>query len=537
MTSQDKRQDKRQDQSLGIIISGTFDEVIARKRHDALVELGELVIARSADAGVKKTLLLQVTDTKFSSQLSQENMELVAGMNLEEDVPLTLLDANIRTYEMLGLKPVLELQKESNGLIAKPAKTLPSVFSSIFPVTEQELSFFNTPLHPLHLGFLRSGSRTLKTSIFINGLLSFSHHILIAGTTGKGKSILMSDILWNAQDQSFVSLLVLDPHDEYYGRNSLGLKDHPSRKIAYYTSRNVPAGQHQLKINLKSLRVEHFDFLDLSPPQRQAMYAYAKKYGNEWVEAAILEKPIEVQFHDATLGVLKRRLLNLLDIDYIEDTVKGRGVFDFGAGESTGHDICALLENGKSVIIDTSAFSGQVELLIGSVISHEILSVYKHHKLRGELDGKPVVSVVLEEAPRVLGKDVLAGGNNVYAQICREGRKFNVGLIAITQLPSLIPKELLANMNTKIIMGIEMASERQAIIESASQDLSAEVRMIASLNKGEALVTSSFLPFAVPISVPFFPDLVKERIGKSGASGTIGGQEKKLNFSMPELKD
>lgn len=519
-----------QDSTVGIIISGSFDEIIARKKSDAEVELGELLVAKESSGSGKKEVLLQVTDVKFSSQLSKENMEFAAGMHLEDNTPLTLLDANVRTYELLSLKPLLQLENRGNATEARPAKTLPPVFSHISPVTEREVSFFNQPEHPLQLGFLRSGSRKLSTPLYINGVSAFSHHILISGSTGKGKSVLMSDLLWHAQDQSFVSLLVLDPHDEYYGRNTPGLKDHPAKKTMYYTARTPPPGQHSLKINMQSLRVEHFDFLDLSPPQRQAMYAFAKQYGNKWIEAAVLEKPNELKFNDATLAVLKRRLVNLLDIDFVEDSVKGRGVFDFGPGETTVNDICNFLEQGKTVVVDTSSFSGQLELLIGSVISHEMLYRYRHHKLHGTLKGKPVISIVLEEAPRVLGKDVLATGSNVYAQVCREGRKFNIGLVAITQLPSLIPKELLANMNTKIILGIEMASERQAIIESASQDLGSDSRMIASLNKGEAIVTSTFLPVALPISVPFFPDIVKERLEGSGT-------KKKFNFSVPELKE
>ena len=40
-------------------------------------------------------------------------------------------------------------------------------------------------------------------------------------------------------------------------------------------------------------------------------------------------------------------------------------------------------------------------------------------------------------------------------------------------------------MNTKIILGNELAIERGSIIQSASQDLSSDDRNIASLDKGE----------------------------------------------------
>jgi len=105
-------------------------------------------------------------------------------------------------------------------------------------------------------------------------------------------------------------------------------------------------------------------------------------------------------------------------------------------------------------------------------------------------------------------------GRNVFHRIAREGRKFRVGLIAITQLSSMIPREILANMNTKIILGNEMKSERDAIIGSAAQDLSKDSKNIASLDKGEAIVSSIFTKFAIPIKIDLFEDLVEKEKGE-----------------------
>jgi len=110
----------------------------------------------------------------------------------------------------------------------------------------------------------------------------------------------------------------------------------------------------------------------------------------------------------------------------------------------------------------------------------------------------------------VVGRRVLERGPNVFSGIAREGRKFGIGLLAITQLPSMIPKEILANINTKIILGIEMQPERQAIIDSASQDLSQDSRSIASLDIGEAIITSNFTKFAMPVKIPNFIEFARE---------------------------
>ena len=56
-----------------------------------------------------------------------------------------------------------------------------------------------------------------------------------------------------------------------------------------------------------------------------------------------------------------------------------------------------------------------------------------------------------------------------------------------------------------------MQPERQAIIDSAAQDLSSDSRAIAALDRGEAIITSNFTRFAIPVKIPLFEDVVKER--------------------------
>ena len=171
------------------------------------------------------------------------------------------------------------------------------------------------------------------------------------------------------------------------------------------------------------------------------------------------------------------------------------------------------------VVLDTSKLNDEAELVVGSIIATRILDHYREAKTRGVLRDKPVATIVIEEAPRVIGEEVLQSRtNNIYSTIAREGRKFKVGLTAVTQLSSVIPKAILANMNTKIILGNEMKMERMALIESASQDLSEDDRTIASLDRGEAIITSIFVPFALPIQIPHFEEIVRQR--PPPASGT-----------------
>ena len=493
----------------GQVISGDFGRIIARQKAGQNIELGELLISDSTDGKI----LMQVYDLVYGSQISQQNLEMISGMKLEENADFELFDANLRNY-MLAMMKSLVMIKGKNALVSK---SLPQFFSEIREIMENDLAFLTKPKNPLFVGNLRSGSKILDVPIYLDGEKVFSHHILIAGTTGRGKIVLVSNLLWNAVGRGF-GILVLDPHDEYYGRNKVGLKEHPNREnIVYYTSKNAPIGTNTLRINLDIIKPHHFDgVVDFSDAQRQCLNLYYKENGDKWIEAIILEKELSIGrvFKDDTMAVVKRRLLYLLDLEFANNQLFCNGIFQLSSGFATISDICKNLEDGRIAIIDTSNFSGAVELLIGSLIANEVFNKYKNYKMNGNLQNKPVISIVLEEAPRVLGKEVLEAGPNIFSTIAREGRKFKVGLTAITQLPSLIPREILANMNTKIILGIEMKPERQAIIESASQDLSDDDRTIASLDIGEALITSNFARFVTPISIPYFEDLVKSTLNK-----------------------
>lgn len=501
----------------GIIISGKFSEIVARQKHGENLELGELLV--SEDNDVKH--LMQVYDLVYGSQLSETNLELVSGMKLEENDSYGFLDEKIRHYNLALLKNLITLKKNN----AATSKSLPKFFSSVREVKKQDLSFLTTPPHPLFAGKLRSGSKTLDVDIFLPGKKSLSHHILIPATTGRGKSNFASVMLWSMMKQDYAGLLVMDPHDEYYGRNKKGLKDHPEKsRLVYYTPNEAPAGQLSLKINLRQIKPVHFNgAIQWSTAQKDALTAYYRKYKEKWIEAIIREEDSGFKFMEGTLSVLKRKLISVLDLEFYDNKLYSRGVFDTVSGESTISNICNELEKGKIVIMDTSSFSGSLEILIGSLVTNEIFRRYKKYKSKGELEDKPVISILLEEAPRVLGKEVLEKGPNVFSTIAREGRKFKIGLIAITQLPSLIPRQILANMNTKIILGIEMQTERQAIIESASQDLSSDSRSIAALDKGEAIITSNFTRFAIPIKIPFFPEYIKKDLDKKKVNLEFSG--------------
>jgi DNA helicase HerA-like ATPase len=502
---------------VGQIISGEFGSIIVREKAGKKLELGDLLVSKES----KSSLILQVFDLVYGSQIPQETHELMSGINLEKmPTNAEIFEPELRNYVLAKVRTLAYLDQSTDSVKVSLPKILPSFFNEITLVSKEDLKFLSKSEDSFYVGKIRSGSKDIDVDVWLPSTEVFSHHLLIPATTGRGKSNLVKIILWNLLYTRKVGALVLDAHDEYYGRQGVGLKDHNDAKdrLVYYTPNNPPPGSNLFTINLQTLKPEHFKGIILfTEAQEQAIRIYFREFGKDWISAIIREQPTNDQneVKSVTLNVLKRTFRLSLGLDQDEDgnVISFNQVFDSGTrGRTVADDIVKNIEDGKIVILDTSRLVDEAELIIGNVIASRVFEKYQDYKVKGELDRKPVVTIIVEEAPRVIGEDVLVNKNsNIYSTIAKEGRKFKIGLTAVTQLTSIIPRTILVNMNTKIILGNEMVQERQAIIASASQDLSADDRNIASLDKGEAIISSIFVPFAIPIKIPSFDELVKKQ--------------------------
>lgn len=504
----------------GQVVGGAIGNILVRQQSRSDLEIGELLI--SEEDGYK--LIMQVFGLQYGSQIDGRVQEMISGVNLEEShADVQFYESDFVNYVLARVKVLARINPD---LSVRLPKSLPTFFRKLRTLTTDDLQFLQKGGRGrIFVGHIRSGSKILpEAEVWLNAEDIFSHHLLIPATTGRGKSNLVKTILYHLLDSQGVGALVLDPHNEYYGiGGETGLSGHPraADSLIYYTPTKPPPGSYHLTISLDTIRPDHFEgIVEFTSAQIRAMRSYYSKYRGEWIPQIMLSDsfPMEASItrSDAepktvTLLVLQQKLRQALDleVDIEQRRVLSRhSIFESGRGQQTADDIVRHIEDGRVVVLDTSKLNDEAELLVGSIIAARILDHYRNAKARGTLREKPVVTIVIEEAPRVIGEDVLKSSTNIYSTIAREGRKFKVGLTAITQLSSVIPKTILANMNTKIVLGNEMKQERQAIIDSASQDLSEDDRTIASLDKGEAIISSIFVPFALPIQVPLFEETV-----------------------------
>lgn len=133
--------------------------------------------------------------------------------------------------------------------------------------------------------------------------------------------------------------------------------------------------------------------------------------------------------------------------------------------------------------------SEAADLAIG-VILNLLFEVSLRCEFGGPGIGRPSpVLIVLEEAHRYLGDNASTLTRESANRIAREGRKYGVGILMVTQRPTELPKTALAQCGTLIALRLS-SSDDQSTIRSALPDTVAGLAaVLPSLRTGEAIIS------------------------------------------------
>lgn len=101
--------------------------------------------------------------------------------------------------------------------------------------------------------------------------------------------------------------------------------------------------------------------------------------------------------------------------------------------------------------------------------------------------------VVIDEAHRFLPHGDETPGHRVASRIAKEGRKYGVGLMVVTQRPSDIDQAVLSQCGTMIALRVTNGKDRAAVAGTIPDDLGDLTQLLPSLRTGEALVLGDAL--------------------------------------------
>lgn len=135
------------------------------------------------------------------------------------------------------------------------------------------------------------------------------------------------------------------------------------------------------------------------------------------------------------------------------------------------------------------------ELSIG-VVTRMLFEVATRTPSEGPGIGRPSpLLVVLEEAHRFLVEGAAQMARDAADRIAREGRKYGVGLMLVTQRPSELPDTALAQSGTIIALRLSNSADQGKIRHALPDSVAGLGEALPSLRTGEAIVSGEALLF------------------------------------------
>lgn len=108
--------------------------------------------------------------------------------------------------------------------------------------------------------------------------------------------------------------------------------------------------------------------------------------------------------------------------------------------------------------------------------------------------GRPSpVLIVLEEAHRYLSEGAAPIARDAANRIAREGRKYGVGLMLVTQRPSDLPDTALAQCGTIIALRLSNSADQSRIRAALPDSVAGLAETLPSLRTGEAIISGEAL--------------------------------------------
>jgi len=176
-------------------------------------------------------------------------------------------------------------------------------------------------------------------------------------------------------------------------------------------------------------------------------------------------------------------------------------------------DVFSSLKQGKTVIIDLSLKDNMDASIISTILVRKLFDNNKEN-FTSNKPGDVIKTVVfVEEAQNVLSEEFVKSNANPFVRVAKEGRKFGLGLVAITQRPSAISEEIRTQAENFFAFHMGNADDIRALIKSnVNYDGVISNFIQRETIPGNLYMVSSDQAFALPIRVSEFEKIVENKI-------------------------
>ena len=403
---------------------------------------------------------------------------------------------------------------------------------STFPLPQQTV--YLTPKEDLKFVYGQGQSTSIRIGEHVGsgGAPCYAHldellgkHTAILGSTGAGKSgtvaAILHVILERGQEQKYPSwkpqVVILDPHNEY-GAAFAGHKrfstDEGSLALPYWLLNFQ---------EILSLVVGRTEFVATSQANiiKNALQA-ARDQGA--VELGIdpakvtVDSPIPFRLDVFVEEIDKQRPQNKNKQDHqpfdsVVEKLKSlrrdaRMHFLMTPWEGGADPLQGIVSQfvGRETavcIIDFSGVPNEVAGIASAVIARTIFNI-KVWQAPAEREASPIL-LVCEEAHRYVpnkGEAQYEAAQEAIRRIAKEGRKYGIGLMLVSQRPSEVESTVLSQCNSWIVLRLTNESDREHVRSILPDSLVGLTKVLSGLRRREAIFVgqAAMLPSRIMIA-------------------------------------
>ena len=508
------------------------------------LQVNRLVAIQSSKAGQHLIgVVVKITRTPQSARFIADRDDL------DETAPA---EDNLVKVALIGT--LLNRVGESRNLFRRTLETVPEIEANCFSLEGAHLTSFMQVISTVRIDgpSLSLGNFTLddEAEAYLNGNKFFQRHAIIVGSTGSGKSWTTARLLEQISKLPQANAVLFDIHGEYgpitgkefshfriagpsdiesgHGLTEgvlhlpywlLGYEamvsmlvdrsDQNAPNQAMLMSRTVlESKRRQLRSNGHQDLLENFTIDSPIPFDIQGVLDELERLNTEMVQGA--RGPKQGDFHgklsrliarleakrtDRRLAFLFQPPTECMELDWLAKMahllVAGRGA----QKDATG----------GIKIIDFSEVPSDVLPLMVSLLAQLVFSV----SLWTTPEMRHPIAILCDEAHLYVPERAQADSSDavavsVFEKIAKEGRKYGLGLVVISQRPSEVNRTVLSQCNNVIAMRLTNGDDQGVVRRLLPDSLGSFSELLPVLDVGEALVVgdASLLPTRVRIAEP-----------------------------------
>jgi len=398
------------------------------------------------------------------------------------------------------------------------------------------------------IGYLCVGENVLKDK----GMIRFktnklrNKRTMVFAQSGFGKTNFVKVLVKNTIGDTKYGKLIFDLNGEYVlrGESTYGLGDIDSSDIktnlVVYTDKKIPEAYKGHFINGGNVRMDMRsnltvgDILNFGAGFSEVMKSFLLYLDEQQVSDFIhniddyVEFPSKLhsKFGDffgelkkdkngdvkedvsarKTIMAIRKRISHLID----EKNLLHKN------GSTVIDNIFKHLKEGRTVIVDLSLKDNIDASIISTILIRKLFDDNKaNFTTDNEGKGDKIINCVIfvEEAQNVLSEEFVRSNANPFVRVAKEGRKFGLGLVAITQRPSAISEEIRTQAENFFVFHMGNSDDIRALVKSnVNYDGVISSFIQRETIPGNLYMVSSDQSFALPIRVSSFEDLVEKNV-------------------------